>query len=347
MIREVAYDRLPKGLRVELHVRCAEWISERQERDELVEIGAHHLEQACRLAWELERSPVPAPVAAAAAMLRAAAEKAERREGLREAERLYERALELVSEEQPETAIELRLRLARLLAALGRLEEAIERFDSVASDAASFGRADLRGAALVGLGNALQKQGRGAGALLPLADAKAIAEETGDTRLQVQTLFELAQANRDFHGELDVAVEQLAQALELAATLDDRPLLAEGELRLGFQLYAVGDLEQAEAALARSAEIGSELGSRRDEIAGDLHARIDDVPPWPGRGGGATRARGAGVVRANRGQLLPHPEPALARELRQVARRCRRGRAPARWQRSSSPSPRAAGSCPT
>ncbi len=265
LIREVAYDRLPKGLRVELHVRCAEWISERQERDELVEIGAHHLEQACRLAWELERSPVPAPVAAAAAMLRAAAEKAERREGLREAERLYERALELVSEEQPETAIELRLRLARLLAALGRLEEATERFDAVASEAASFGRADLRGAALVGLGNALQKQGRGAGALLPLADAKAIAEETGDTRLQVQTLFELAQANRDFHGELDVAVEQLAQALELAATLDDRPLLAEGELRLGFQLYAVGDLEQAEAALARSAEIGSELGSRRDE----------------------------------------------------------------------------------
>ena len=151
------------------------------------------------------------------------------------------------------------------LAALGRLEEATERFDAVASEAASFGRADLRGAALVGLGNALQKQGRGAGALLPLADAKAIAEETGDTRLQVQTLFELAQANRDFHGELDVAVEQLAQALELAATLDDRPLLAEGELRLGFQLYAVGDLEQAEAALARSAEIGSELGSRRDE----------------------------------------------------------------------------------
>jgi class 3 adenylate cyclase/tetratricopeptide (TPR) repeat protein len=265
LIREVAYDRLPKGLRIELHLRCAGWISERRERDELAEVGAHHLEHACRLARELERSPVPPPVLEAADALRAVAEKAERREGLQEADRLYERALDLVAGEHPETATELRLRRARVLGALGHLDEARERFLSVAADAASLGLADVRGAALVGLGNTLQKQGRGAEAGAPLADARAIAEETGDMTLQVATLFELAELNVDFLGRIEVAVEELTQALGLAAELGDRALLAEGELRLGFALFAAGELERSEEALVRSAAIGSELGSRRDE----------------------------------------------------------------------------------
>ncbi|HEX3456097.1 MAG TPA: adenylate/guanylate cyclase domain-containing protein [Gaiellaceae bacterium] len=265
LIREVAYGRLPKGLRVELHVRCAEWIALQQEQDEFVEIGAHHLEQACRLAGELERSPIPPPVEAAVEALRAAALKAERREGLREADRLYERALRLVADDHPEIAVELRLRRARVLAALGDLDEAEERFRAVVGDAGVVGRADLRGAALVGLGNVLQKQGRGAEARVSLGDANAIAEETGDTKLQVQTLFELATLARDFAGDHELAVSELERALELAAGLDDRALRAEGQLRLGFLLFADGALEQAEAALVRSAAIGSELGSRRDE----------------------------------------------------------------------------------
>jgi class 3 adenylate cyclase/tetratricopeptide (TPR) repeat protein len=265
VIREVAYSRLPKGLRAELHVRCADWISGRQERDEFVEIAAHHLERACHLVRELERSPVPAPVTAAVDALRAAAEKAERREGLREADSLYERALDLVDGEHAEIAVELRLRRGRALASLGNLEDACERFVSVAADAATLGRADLHGAALVGLGNALQKQGRGADARLPLADAITIAEATGDTRLEVRALFELAQLDNDFRGERALAVEELVRALALAAELDDRPLLAEGELRLGIFLVAAGELERSEEALSRSAQIGSQLGSRRDE----------------------------------------------------------------------------------
>jgi class 3 adenylate cyclase/tetratricopeptide (TPR) repeat protein len=265
LIREVAYARLPKGLRVELHIRCATWLFERQQSDELAELRAHHLEHACRLAGELERSPLPAPLVQAAEALRAAAEKAERREGLLEADRLYERALDLVADEHPETAVALRLRRARILGALGRLDEAGEDFRSVAADAAVLARADVRGAALVGLGNTLQKQGRGAEAEAPLAEAQAIAERSADTKLQIAALFELAELNSDFRGRVDVAIDELTQALELAATLGDRALLAEGELRLGFALLGAGNLERSEEALARSAAIGSELESRRDE----------------------------------------------------------------------------------
>src|SRR5579859_1166399 len=266
LIREVAYGRLPKGLRVQLHVRSAEWFAEHQEADELVEMGAFHLEQACRMAREIERSPVAPPVLEAAAALSAAAEKAERREGLEEADRFYVRALELVvDEEHPETAAELRLGRARVLAAAGRLGDASERFRSVAVDADALGRHDLRGAALVGLGNALQKQGQPGEARTHVLEANEIAEEIGDRRLEARTLFELAEIDRDFRGEVNMAVETLERALELAAELDDRRLLAEGQLRLGFVLSAAGRLAEAETALARSAEIGAELDSRRDE----------------------------------------------------------------------------------
>ena len=81
----------------------------------------------------------------------------------------------------------------------------------------------------------------------------------------METLFELAEVKRDFSGETDSAVGDLERALELAATLGDRHLLADGELRTGFLLVADGRLTVAEQALARSAEVGSELGSRRDE----------------------------------------------------------------------------------
>ena len=218
------------------------------------------------MAREIERSPVAPPVLEAAAALSAAAEKAERREGLEEADRFYVRALELVvDDEHPETAAELRLGRARVLAAAGRLGDASERFRSVAVDADALGRHDLRGAALVGLGNALQKQGQPGEARTHVLEANEIAEEIGDRRLEARTLFELAEIDRDFRGEVNMAVETLERALELAAELDDRRLLAEGQLRLGFVLSAAGRLAEAETALARSAEIGAELDSRRDE----------------------------------------------------------------------------------
>jgi class 3 adenylate cyclase/tetratricopeptide (TPR) repeat protein len=266
LIRDVAYGRLPKGLRVELHVRSADWFAARQQHDEYAEVGAHHLEQACRLALEIERSPLAPPFEAAAEALRVAAEKAERREGLHEADAFYSRALELVGDEEaPVAAAELRLGRARILSALGRLHEACDRFRTVAADAGALGREDLRGVALVGLGNVLQKQGRGEEARFHVVDARKVAEATGDTRLEVQALFELSELDRDFAGDVDTAVVELERALELATRLDDRRLLAEGELRRGFVLSSAGRLAEAEQALARSAEIGARLGSRRDE----------------------------------------------------------------------------------
>src|SRR5215213_972540 len=68
LIRDAAYDALPKATRAELHERFADWLEEHgADLVELDEILGHHLEQAARYRQEL------GPLDAAAAELAAAA----------------------------------------------------------------------------------------------------------------------------------------------------------------------------------------------------------------------------------------------------------------------------------
>ena len=48
LIRDAAYDALPKAVRAELHERFAAWLEHRGELVELDEILGYHLEQAAR-----------------------------------------------------------------------------------------------------------------------------------------------------------------------------------------------------------------------------------------------------------------------------------------------------------
>src|SRR5262249_43996202 len=53
LIRDAAYDALPKGLRADLHERFAVWLDEHAaDLIELDEIVGYHLEQACRYRYE-------------------------------------------------------------------------------------------------------------------------------------------------------------------------------------------------------------------------------------------------------------------------------------------------------
>src|SRR5207237_2307285 len=76
LIRDVAYERLPKGRRAELHVLFSDWLTGLPGPElEFVEIVAYHLEQACLLAAQIARSPIEPPVLAAASALARAADK--------------------------------------------------------------------------------------------------------------------------------------------------------------------------------------------------------------------------------------------------------------------------------
>jgi class 3 adenylate cyclase/tetratricopeptide (TPR) repeat protein len=92
LIRDAAYDALPKETRADLHERFAVWLDGRGGIVELDEIVGYHLEQAAFYRRELGR-PDPSLERAAGARLAAAGEAAARREDLVAAKKLFERAL--------------------------------------------------------------------------------------------------------------------------------------------------------------------------------------------------------------------------------------------------------------
>jgi predicted ATPase/class 3 adenylate cyclase len=266
LIRDVAYTQLPKGRRAHLHMRFADWTSALPGgEDEFVEIIAYHLEQACLLSGAVAHSPIEPPVLEAAAALARAGEKAERREGIREADRFYARALEVVGDEHPETAVELRLRRGRTLIGLGELRRAGELLPEVADDALAERRLDLRAEALVGLANIASKQGAVESAHERLVEAESIASQIGDRLLQIRAAYEFAQLRADFEGARAAALEDLEGALAIAAELDNRTLRIEGHLRMGTLLFNLGRLAEAEQHLLRCLALAGEEGSRRDE----------------------------------------------------------------------------------
>jgi class 3 adenylate cyclase/tetratricopeptide (TPR) repeat protein len=264
LIRDVAYERLPKGKRAELHIRFSEWLSALTGGDDYVEILAYHLEQACRLARSVARSPVEPPVTAAVAALRRSAEKAERREGMREADRFYVRALELVPDNLEATS-ELRLRRASVTAALGDLVRASRELEEVAEEAGRLGRRDLRGTALVTLANVETRQGRGAEARRSVDAAYEIATALGDRLLEVRSMFQSGYVRAWFDGVVEPGLEDLRRGLAIADDLGDLVLRVEGHMRMGTVLFNAGEVVPAGEHLARCAELASELGSHRDE----------------------------------------------------------------------------------
>ncbi|MGH2590926.1 MAG: adenylate/guanylate cyclase domain-containing protein, partial [Actinomycetota bacterium] len=266
LIRDVAYSRLPKKRRSELHARCADWVSRLSGTDdELIEIVAYHLESSCTLARELgPEAPAESRWRAADALSRAA-EKAERREGTAEADRFFARALDLVGDEQDQAVTELRLRRSRTLIALGQSKEATEILRRVADEAVSFGRLDLQGRALVGLANVAQKLGHATQARGHVSEAAAIADAIADAWLKVRTAYESAAIRADFEGEVDGAVGDLSSGLETADELGDLSLRIEGHLRIGTILATAGKLREAEDHLERCARLAEQTGSLRDD----------------------------------------------------------------------------------
>jgi class 3 adenylate cyclase/tetratricopeptide (TPR) repeat protein len=112
LIRDAAYDALPKTVRADLHRRFAAWLEQHgRELVELDEILGYHLEQAARYLDELGR-PDPQLALAAGDRLAAAGRHALARGDDHAAARLLERALTLTRPHRLEVHLELDLACA-------------------------------------------------------------------------------------------------------------------------------------------------------------------------------------------------------------------------------------------
>ncbi len=138
LIRDVAYDGLPKEVRADLHVRFAEWLEGHADLVEIDEIVGYHLEQAGRYRRELGR-PDPALELRCASLLATAGNKAAGRGDLPAADNLLARALALMPPDDPGR----RRVLLERIAALETTGDAEEIFVMAAELEAS-GSADTR-----------------------------------------------------------------------------------------------------------------------------------------------------------------------------------------------------------
>ena len=142
LIRDAAYDSLPKADRAELHARFADWLIEHgTDLEELDEIAGYHLEQAFR--YRAELGPVDAVAraiaTAGAERLQAAGRRSLERGDTRATINLLQRAELLLPD--GEIAFPLEEALIQALGMVGRLNDAIARADRAADRSESAGLA--------------------------------------------------------------------------------------------------------------------------------------------------------------------------------------------------------------
>ena len=212
LIRDSAYEALPKAVRADLHQRFADWLDQHGqafvERDEIV---GYHLEQAARYQAELGQ-PDPSLADRAAARLAAAGNRAVDRQDYRSAAVLLARAAELVRPHR--TDLTLELESVWIAANLDR-PAGVATAEAVTERARAAG--DQSGA-MLGQAMALHMRNMSgepdaADELIALCRAALpFEEEHGDPR-RLGLLWELLAAGANFHQQNDDDVEASLQAL--------------------------------------------------------------------------------------------------------------------------------------
>jgi class 3 adenylate cyclase len=267
LIRDAAYERIPKELRSELHERCASWLDGRGE--EFDEIIGYHLEQAYRSVAELgppgDRGEALSE--GAAERLAASGRRAHARGDTPAATNLMERAIALL-------AVDDGRRLS-LLASLGRalldagqferanpvLSEAVERARAageraVATDAAvALSYLRLQTSAPKSFGEVERE----------LEDAISVLKELGDEAGLARALG-VAGTVRLWRGETAAAIEDLERAARYARDVGDRAQEADSlEYVLVAMLWGPTPVDQA---LERVEEL-------RPRAQGNLRLEVD------------------------------------------------------------------------
>ena len=276
LIRDAAYDALPKAVRADLHARFADWLDEHGnslvERDEIV---GYHLEQAARYRIELGQ-PDPDLAERAALRLAAAGNRAVDRQDYRTAAALLNRAADLVRPHRTDVALEL-----ESVWAGGEFDThtAVETAEAVAERAEVAG--DHSGAmlarALALLGRNYAGEPDATDEVIALCRAALPLEEERDDPRRLALLWEMLASAADFHQRHDDKVEALLQALRYQRLAGYSRSATELEWSLIIGPRPAADAMRMMDELADWRPPGSQDGVRAMLLA--MLGRLDEA--WP------------------------------------------------------------------
>jgi class 3 adenylate cyclase/tetratricopeptide (TPR) repeat protein len=224
LIRDTAYEALPKAKRSELHERFGGWLAEHGAGlVELDEILGYHLEQAYR--YRAELGPLDSAARAlaerAAGHLLASAERAAERGDRSATTGLLTRALELFPTEHPDRPKAL-LELAVSLLDVGEFDRAMAALDDAEAAAGANPSVSARCRLIrIELQIRRDRTATMAGALAGARDALAELEQLGDEEGAVRAL-RLVGNLTEWSGSSRQAEVYWRQALERAAVIDSR-----------------------------------------------------------------------------------------------------------------------------
>ncbi len=218
LIRDGAYESIPKRLRAELHERFAGWLEAKlgARTEQYDEILGYHLEQSVRYCAELG-APDGALADRAAAKLGAAGRRALDRGDMDGASNLLERAAGLLAEGDA-ARIDLEVELGEALLEAGRVTEAESLLEKTVALATGTGDRLLHARAQVGLAFVrIQTQGSESHARIrrdvePLVSAFADADDHRGAADTLRLLGRLASWAHDFDASSDLQERALLHA---------------------------------------------------------------------------------------------------------------------------------------
>ncbi|MFN2471488.1 MAG: AAA family ATPase [Gaiellaceae bacterium] len=275
LIREVAYGGLAKASRAAYHERFAEWLAE-SAGEELLEIRAHHLDQAVALLTELDGEAPPELAQAAATALAKAGRRALAQEANRSARRMLLRSVEL------DATLERRYQAARAAWRLGDIPSVSVEMETVREAAMKEGDTRLEARATTALAEAVLYRDGEVEAGRELAErALGLLEGHEDDEARYDAL-EMLSTVGWWTGDLAAVERYSRQMLEVAERVGRKDLASQALTTLVSVHDARLEEDEAEALLARATELADESGSIMARAwacraQGDLASRRRDL----------------------------------------------------------------------
>ncbi|MFL5934628.1 MAG: ATP-binding protein [Gaiellaceae bacterium] len=254
LIRDVAYAGLSKSSRAALHLQMARWLAGRTAGDELVEIRAHHLQDAVTLEEELEGRVSRDLATEAAAALEQAGRRALAREAHAVSRRLFVRAVEL------DPTLERRYLAARAAWKLTDFPTVRTEMEEVREAAHASGDRHIEGRALIALSQvALYVDTDNTCARELAVAALDLVEATDDVGRfdALDVLGTLAW----WEGDLEEVERLVAERLAIAERIARLDLQSSVLLELNDMYNARLELEKALEPLQRAVELAEASGS--------------------------------------------------------------------------------------